>query len=228
MWGGCASLKLDLCPPSEVGGICCPWGCRKVTALTLWEGLSCFCTVIIRWKLGLGCDMSWNSGLDFFILQDSRLLERCCLSDSGKSRTLSQTYQPHCHSGRGFCFGRRVWGGKNIHGLPILYGITIFLVLHYSNKDSPKSDHLTHLLYFLIRKPAWSWALNLLLIYFPWLMSTEIVTAAEKPADLSESGFVPLIQLLNIWDEAREKNCSISQQINAALHGHSARSQKPG
>lgn len=94
---------------------------------------------------------------------------------------------------------------KNIHGLPILYGITIFLVLHYSNKDSPKSVHLTHLLYFLIRKPAWSRALNLLFIYFPWLMSTEIVTAAEKPAELSEPGFVPLIQLLNNWDEARKK-----------------------
>lgn len=36
-------------------------------------------------------------------------------------------------------------------------------------------------------------------------MSTEIVTAAEKPAELSEPGFVPLIQLLNNWDEARKK-----------------------
>lgn len=152
--------------------------------------------------------MTWAEIADFifFILHNSRLLERYCLSDFWKSRTLSQTYQPHCHSKRGFCFGRsvRIWWGKCIHGLPILYGITIFLVLHYSNKDSLKSDHLTHLLYFPIRKPAWSWALNLLLIYFPWLMSTEMVTAAEKSADLSEPGFVPLLQLLNVWDEARK------------------------
>lgn len=53
-------------PPSEVGDICCPWGCDKVTALTLWEGPSCFCLMIIRWKLGLGCDISWNSSLGFF------------------------------------------------------------------------------------------------------------------------------------------------------------------
>lgn len=197
----------------------CEWGCAhtqswvhllprgsgKVTALTRWEGPSCFC--LIRWKLGLGCDMSWNSRLSFFILHNSRLLERYCLSDYGKSRTLSQIYQPHCHSKRGFCFGRsvRIWGGKGTHGLPILYGIKIFLVLHYSNKDALKSDHLTHLLYFQIRKPAWSWALNLLLIHFPWLMSTEMVTAAEKSADLSEPGFIPLVQLLNVWDEARGK-----------------------
>lgn len=189
----------------RAGCICCPWGCGKVTALTRWEGPSCFC--LIRWKLGLGCDMSWNSRLSFFILHNSRLLERYCLSDYGKSRTLSQIYQPHCHSKRGFCFGRsvRIWGGKGTHGLPILYGIKIFLVLHYSNKDALKSDHLTHLLYFQIRKPAWSWALNLLLIHFPWLMSTEMVTAAEKSADLSEPGFIPLVQLLNVWDEARGK-----------------------
>lgn len=192
LWGGCASLWVELCSHSEVGGTCCPWGCGKVTALTLGGGPSCFCVMIIRWKPGLGWDMNRDSRLYFFILQSSRLLERCCLPGSGKSRTLSRANQLTVILGEAFVLENvRIWGGKNIHGLPILHCITIFLVLHYSNKDSPKSDHLTHLLYFLIRKPAWSRALNLLLIYFPWLMSTEIVTAAEKPADLSEPGFVP-------------------------------------
>lgn len=36
-------------------------------------------------------------------------------------------------------------------------------------------------------------------------MSTEIVTAAEKSAALPEPEFVLLVQLLNIWDKAREK-----------------------
>lgn len=39
-----------------------------VTKLLPWhlEGPSCFCLMIIRWKLGLGCDISWNSSLGFF------------------------------------------------------------------------------------------------------------------------------------------------------------------
>lgn len=56
-------------------------------------------------------------------------------------------------------------------------------------------------------------------------MSTEIATAVEQLAGLSEPGFVPLLQLWNILDEGRKE--LFSQQLNAAPHGYSVRSQRP-